>query len=256
MAALLEGEGHHRLGIAQRHRLVQRHVVGQPATDEVDDRSADRLAVHVPAGDVERALGVVVTHQGFTHSSVDVGEVGRVAADQRRCQLVHRRYRAPSVCRKVRGSQRARLCPPVDPLVGDDPHDRARERFDDSPARHHIRAVAVSELVGVCLDRGDAHGRTVTTNGAGGAVRVGSLTPRNGACSAKRWRGPLRPHRGLVSGSRMTCCPRAASLVRRYWRQPAEPDPALVERLGSQHERRRRLSDVVVPVRSGHAFPV
>ncbi|MEY2523815.1 MAG: uncharacterized protein QOJ66_2380 [Ilumatobacteraceae bacterium] len=37
---------------------------------------------------------------------------------------------------------------------------------------------------------------------------------------------------------------------------PLSPDPALVERLGSQHQRRRRLSEVVVPVRSGHAFPV
>jgi hypothetical protein len=104
VASLLEGERDHRLGIPQWNCLVQRDVVGQPASDEVDDWSADGLAVHVPAGNIEWALRVVVTHQGFTHSVVDVAEIGWVCADQRRCQFVHRWYRATSMRRKVRGA--------------------------------------------------------------------------------------------------------------------------------------------------------
>ena len=36
---------------------------------------------------------------------------------------------------------------------------------------------------------------------------------------------------------------------------PLTPDPHLIQRLASQQDR-HRISDVVVPVRSGHAFPV
>jgi uncharacterized protein len=37
---------------------------------------------------------------------------------------------------------------------------------------------------------------------------------------------------------------------------PLTPDPGLIQKLASQHGTRELLSDVVVPVRSGHAFPV
>ncbi len=37
---------------------------------------------------------------------------------------------------------------------------------------------------------------------------------------------------------------------------PLHPDPALVARLAAEQTRRRKVSDVVVPVRSGHAFAV
>src|SRR3989304_2615731 len=58
--------------------------------------------------------------------------------------------------REVGPPQGADLTPPLDPLIGDHPHDRRRERADDAAPGHHVVAVDVVEVVAEDPDPVDA----------------------------------------------------------------------------------------------------
>ena len=73
-------------------------------------------------------------------------------ADQRRRQLAQRRPRAARERLQVGRSQRTRLAPADDAVVGLHPHHRARQRRDRPAARHHVLAVRVAQLVAEDVD--------------------------------------------------------------------------------------------------------
>jgi hypothetical protein len=57
------------------------------AAEQFADGQADRFAEKVPAGDVERCFGVIVSDEGVVHQVMDPVDLARVAAQEGRGQF-------------------------------------------------------------------------------------------------------------------------------------------------------------------------
>ncbi len=142
-------EGRHRRRLAEWDRDVQRQPVLHGSAEEHRDRLVRRSPEDVPARDVQRALGVLVSAQRPVHDPADLGEIGRVDADQGRSQLAQRGPGALSEARKVGRPERTRLAEPLETAACPDPDHRARQDVHDPPGRHDVVAVGVGQVVPV-----------------------------------------------------------------------------------------------------------
>ena len=97
----------HLLRRAERHRDVERVRRLAATAEERADGQAGGLAEQIPAGDVQRALGVSVSEQRSVQGVVDDAGSRGSRPEQRGPELAQRRARALPVRRQVRGPERA-----------------------------------------------------------------------------------------------------------------------------------------------------
>ena len=138
---------------------VQRRPLGQLAAEQHPHRLARRLAQKIPAGRVERRLGVAVAAHDVIHQALDASELARVLAEQGRRQQPRRRFDAFAVRFHVVFAAGAEFAGSGQAGVGVDDDDGGAGGFDDVAAPPGVCAAGVAQGFPVNGDPGDAHDR-------------------------------------------------------------------------------------------------
>ena len=124
----------------------------ETSAEQRRDGEPGRPPEDVPARDIQRALGGVLTAQGRIHPGGDSRKVPRVHADERRRELAQRGAHAFGEGGQVCAAERARFSEPLDAVARPDPDDSARQHIDHTPGRHDVVAMGVGKVVAVDVD--------------------------------------------------------------------------------------------------------
>ena len=160
--ALARHEGGHLLRRPERHRHVQRQLVLEDAAEEGGYRQVDEPAEGVPAGHVQRTLGVLMTAQPGVHPPVDVGKIGGVGADERGRELADRNPRPLTERREVGAAQRTHFPEALRAVSGGDPDHRAWQPGHLAPGRHDVVTVRIGQHVAEDIDALDRRAPAAT----------------------------------------------------------------------------------------------
>ena len=166
------GPGHHALGLLLGDRAIEIDLPAVAPAQQLGQRQTGLLAQDIPAGHVERRLGIGMALQQMVHAPVEGADLRRVLADQRRGELGEGRPRPGGEGRIVEGAQRRHLAPAGDAGIGRDGADDGIEAQGRAPAGADIGAVAEGLVLAIAGDGGDAHD---------GLVEIGAATLRRRA---------------------------------------------------------------------------
>ena len=149
----------HCLGGLLRDGAVQQEVVAVTAAEQIAHRLTGCLAKDVPAGYVEGRLDVRVALERGIHVAIELGQLRRILAKQRRCKHLDAGAGTFCVGRKVNRAKRADFAVAGDALVGLDPHDRAVKHLHRLAAGPVIAALVQRQIHLKHADFADVHER-------------------------------------------------------------------------------------------------
>ena len=148
------------LGILLRGDAVHRRAVGQLAAEQHPHGLAGGLAQNVPAGGVERRLGIAVPLNHMVHELLNPAELARVLADQRRCQKTRDTFHTLGIRHHIVLAAGRELAAAADAGIGVDHHHRRLRHLDGVAGTPSIGTACIGKVGPVDGDAGDLHGQT------------------------------------------------------------------------------------------------
>ncbi|GAB1363025.1 hypothetical protein MASR1M32_22610 [Rhodobacter sp.] len=134
-------------------------MAGGPA-QKLADRQADGFAEDVPAGDVQRGLGVVMPDQRLVHCIVDPVDLTRIAAQKMRGDVLDPGAGAARMRGDI-GRTEGRAFPPAfNACIRLHPHDGRIEAAVFAPARQKVDPAGIGQMHLVKFDFADLHAST------------------------------------------------------------------------------------------------
>jgi 2,4-dienoyl-CoA reductase-like NADH-dependent reductase (Old Yellow Enzyme family) len=136
---------------------IERELVALAAAEQIAERQAGRLAEDVPAGHVDRHLGIGMALQRTVHRVIDELGAAGIEPDHGGGDQRQRRSHAFAIGGKIAGAEAALLAPADQALIGFDADDGGILLRRGLAAGHREGAADDGVALGEDVDAGDAH---------------------------------------------------------------------------------------------------